>query len=84
MSQCSTQFIHGIVSTPHSASFALTAVYAANSLAERISLWKELAQIAEGMVCPWVIMGDFNCFKDLKDKQGGASPHHSQLNELNS
>ncbi|KAI0507814.1 hypothetical protein KFK09_013942 [Dendrobium nobile] len=64
-------FIHGIVSTPHSASFAFTAVYAANSLADRISLWKELAQIAEGMVCPWVIMG-------------GASPHHSQLNELNS
>ncbi|KAI0493152.1 hypothetical protein KFK09_027428 [Dendrobium nobile] len=64
----SKQFIHGFVSSPSIAPIALTAVYAANSVTDRFPLWKDLASIAEGINGPWIIMGDFNCFKDSKDK----------------
>ncbi|KAI0519828.1 hypothetical protein KFK09_007289 [Dendrobium nobile] len=80
----SQQFIHGFVSSSTTSPFTLTAVYAANSMADRVSLWNDLASIAKGINGPWIIMGDFNCFKDSKEKQGGTSPHLSQLNELNS
>ncbi|PKU64842.1 Putative ribonuclease H protein [Dendrobium catenatum] len=79
----SSQLIHGVIQTGDSEKFWISVVYAANSLEERKSLWSDLESIAANINSPWIIMGDFNCFKDANDKMGGAPPHFSQLGELN-
>ncbi|XP_043697496.1 uncharacterized protein LOC122648332 [Telopea speciosissima] len=44
-------------------------VYALNSLEGRMELWRELTDIATGVVEPWAVMGDFNTthYKDYDE-----------------
>ncbi|PKU84367.1 hypothetical protein MA16_Dca002880 [Dendrobium catenatum] len=79
----SSQLIHGMLSSSPANMFALTVVYAANSLAVRVEMWEQLFRLAEGINFPWIIMGDFNCYKDAKEKYSGSIPNHSRMNELN-
>ena len=39
---------------------AFCLVYAPNNQQERLMVWNQLRTIKEGMVIPWVVMGDFN------------------------
>ncbi|KAG2335085.1 hypothetical protein Bca52824_006265 [Brassica carinata] len=51
------------VNIPGSSPFIYTAVYAANSRAERCILWEDLMRISQSMSLhssPWIIGGDFN------------------------
>ncbi|XP_043696713.1 uncharacterized protein LOC122647354 [Telopea speciosissima] len=43
-------------------------VYALNSLEGRMELWRELTDIATGVVEPWAVMGDFNTLKNVKSE----------------
>ncbi|PKU84697.1 Putative ribonuclease H protein [Dendrobium catenatum] len=81
--QSTSQMIHGNLSFGSTSPFLITFVYAANSPQERTPLWKHLTNLADSISSPWIIMGDFNCYKDFKDKVGGAHTHFSRLGELN-
>ncbi|XP_020696824.2 uncharacterized protein LOC110109937 [Dendrobium catenatum] len=80
----SSQLIHGIVSFSSDSQFLLSVVYAANTQSDRTSPWNQLASLADSISSPWLVMGDFNCFRTVKEKLGGFPPQHSQLNEMNS
>ncbi|XP_020691383.1 uncharacterized protein LOC110106006 [Dendrobium catenatum] len=79
----SSQLIHGCIHYGASKKFLVSVVYAANSLEDRKLLWQDLSSIAVNITSPWVIMGDFNCYKDSNDKSGGSPTHFSHFGELN-
>ena len=59
----SRQTLTCTVSLPSSITFTFTAVYAANTEAERIELWVHLLNIQQTfslLTSPWVVGGDFN------------------------
>ncbi|KAL0907604.1 hypothetical protein M5K25_022023 [Dendrobium thyrsiflorum] len=39
--------------------------------------------MADVISTPWIIMGDFNYFREPKDKSGGAPTHFGRMGELN-
>ncbi|PKU78251.1 Putative ribonuclease H protein [Dendrobium catenatum] len=78
-----SQFIHGVLHFGALPPFILTVVYAANSPALRASMWHSLLELAEAISSPWIVMGDFNCFRVPGDKSGGNQTHPSRLGEFN-
>ncbi|PKU61258.1 Putative ribonuclease H protein [Dendrobium catenatum] len=78
-----SQLIHGSLRYGNSPPFYITFVYAANSPHDRAPLWHQLLYLANSISSPWIVMGDFNCFRDPKDKAGGAPIHFSRMGEFN-
>ncbi|XP_058223086.1 uncharacterized protein LOC131332805 [Rhododendron vialii] len=82
----SNQFIHCEVQPKDgSALFLVTMVYGANSNLDRRSLWHSLIQFRNSS--PWVVLGDFNAIRHLKEKVGRGegcyiqlSPHMDDIN----
>ncbi|PKU86575.1 Putative ribonuclease H protein [Dendrobium catenatum] len=77
------QFIHGSVYFGTRPPFFITIVYAANTPSERLPLWHNLTTLDENISSPWIVMGDFNCFREVKDKSGGNPIQFSRLGEFN-
>ncbi|KAK1299942.1 hypothetical protein QJS10_CPB13g01063 [Acorus calamus] len=59
--------------------FSLTFIYALNLIAERQELWTDLQQLAQQISGPWLVGGDFNKVRFLREKQGGRPLHGSML-----
>lgn len=51
--------------------FLISAIYASNSLTDRIKLWDHLVDIASVFKGNWLVRGDFNEVLKAKDKFGG-------------
>lgn len=51
--------------------FQLTVVYGYNQLHARQSLWEDLKRIADSMLEPWLVIGDFNNVLSVEDRRGG-------------
>ncbi|PKU68127.1 Putative ribonuclease H protein [Dendrobium catenatum] len=80
----SYQHIHGILSVGSFPPIFLTVIYAANSAEERKYLWDQIIAVSTNMDHPWIIMGDFNCYRYDTEKAGGSISSSSRLGELNS
>ncbi|XP_043697077.1 uncharacterized protein LOC122647841 [Telopea speciosissima] len=78
------QFIHlkvGILGS--SLACHCTAVYAFNTLEGRLELWKDIEEIAAGMIDPWAVMGDFNIVRHQNEKLGGEAILHGAVEDFN-
>ncbi|XP_020672933.2 uncharacterized protein LOC110092635 [Dendrobium catenatum] len=64
-------------------SFELSVVYASNNENERRVLWDDIQNVASSLDLPWIILGDFNCYRFDFEKAGGNPPSQSYLGELN-
>ncbi|PKU83813.1 Putative ribonuclease H protein [Dendrobium catenatum] len=80
----SYQHIHGILSVGSVPPIFLTIIYAANSVKERRNLWDQIIAVSPNTDQPWVIMGDFNCYRYETEKAGGSASSSGRLGELNS
>lgn len=58
--ESSNQFVHLRVSWKGQISWFSTIVYASPYYVRRQQLWRDLGQIAESMMEPWLVLGDFN------------------------
>ncbi|XP_031392075.1 uncharacterized protein LOC116204137 [Punica granatum] len=64
----SAQFIHLLLNVPKGVGWiAVTFVYASNDMMERRLLWHDLQVVAGSMSHSWVLLGDFNAVKDIKE-----------------
>ncbi|KAL0928474.1 hypothetical protein M5K25_000358 [Dendrobium thyrsiflorum] len=80
---CSSQFIHGILSAGSEPPLLLTVVYASTTVEERKVLWESIRGFCPNPSQPWMIIGDFNCFRFGNEKFGGNPVTPSRLGELN-
>ncbi|PKU79785.1 Putative ribonuclease H protein [Dendrobium catenatum] len=80
----SFQHIHGILSVGSFPPIFLTVIYAANSVEDRKKLWDQIIASSPPLDQPWVILGDFNCYRYETEKAGGTVSTSSRLGELNS
>ncbi|KAL0913715.1 hypothetical protein M5K25_017196 [Dendrobium thyrsiflorum] len=78
-----SQLIHGTLLFGATSPILLSVVYATNNPADRIPLWHQLSILADSISTPWIVMGDFNCFREPNDKSGGVPTHFSRLGEFN-
>ncbi|PKU59522.1 Putative ribonuclease H protein [Dendrobium catenatum] len=78
------QFIHGTITTDSNDAYAVIAVYASNSHSERQILWKNIQDLAVTVNTPWAILGDFNCCRELGEKEGGTALYVTKLGDFNS
>ncbi|KAI0493618.1 hypothetical protein KFK09_023737 [Dendrobium nobile] len=69
--------------TESSTVYRVSVVYASNSSDERLSLWKDLQDIADGYSGPWIILGDFNCCRSQHEKAGGTLLTNSKVLDFN-
>ncbi|KAJ4973617.1 hypothetical protein NE237_006791 [Protea cynaroides] len=53
--------------------FWCSAVYVANALNLRGSLWNTIESLVVGINRPWILMGDFNIVRNNEEKVGGGS-----------
>ena len=51
----------------------MTAVYARDNVLERLELWEDLENAAEGNQLPWIVGGDFNVITNEEEKLGGLT-----------
>ncbi|XP_028549774.1 uncharacterized protein LOC114579443 [Dendrobium catenatum] len=79
----SLQLIHGLVGVGSLPPFYMSVVYAANTVDERKELWRDLLNISSNLNNPWIIMGDFNCFRFDGENAGGIPLSNDRLGELN-
>lgn len=62
---------------------ATTFVYAKNLASERLSLWKQITELAKDINIPWIVTGDFNSVLKTNEKKGGLTLRVSQVAEFN-
>ncbi|KAI0511714.1 hypothetical protein KFK09_012346 [Dendrobium nobile] len=75
--------IHGTFLAGSAPSIQVSVVYASNNVIDRQKLWDDLRNVAPPLDHPWIIMGDFNCYRFDYEKAGGNPPSQSSLGELN-
>ncbi|KAK7287147.1 hypothetical protein RIF29_00221 [Crotalaria pallida] len=81
--QKSSQLIHRIVTlVQNQDKFYATYVYAANEKEKRRELWSDLCQLKQGIIGPWLILGDFNCCLELNEKLGGNDLDWKAMDEF--
>ncbi|KAI0488370.1 hypothetical protein KFK09_028200 [Dendrobium nobile] len=79
-----SQIIHGTVNAGYLPPFHLTVIYASNNVEDRKALWSSLLDLSSHIDSPWVIMGDFNCYRFDHEKVGGNPSSNARVGELNS
>ncbi|PNX90011.1 hypothetical protein L195_g046134 [Trifolium pratense] len=52
-------------------SWNFSCIYGSPRSGERTLLWNTLQSISDSMDKPWLVMGDFNAYLSVEDKQGG-------------
>ena len=67
---CTSQLIHCFIQTQQKTEFCMTCVYAFNEDSRRIDLWRDLECLAQNMVTPWLVVGDFNDVLELNERMG--------------
>ncbi|GMI90895.1 hypothetical protein HRI_002758800 [Hibiscus trionum] len=71
---CHFQFIHCSISSVNSQeSFLATFVYASPNCSLRKDLWRHLSNMAQTILRPWVVLGDFNATLSPSERQGCSS-----------
>ncbi|KAI9108610.1 hypothetical protein K1719_020494 [Acacia pycnantha] len=73
------QFLHFLCCFTGEVPFHLTAVYALPTPRSKQLLWIDLKSLADGMISPWVVLGDFNDILSSSDRIGGASINFSRI-----
>lgn len=76
--ESSSQFIHLHVLWKGHINWFVTIVYASTSYVNRQNLWGDLSRVADGMVDPWVVLGDFNVILAYHERKGGSSNFSSR------
>ncbi|XP_043717559.1 uncharacterized protein LOC122665471 [Telopea speciosissima] len=77
------KFTHNLGILGSSLACHCTAVYAFNTLEGRLELWKDIEEIAAGMIDPWAVMGDFNIVRHQNEKLGGEAILHGAVEDFN-
>lgn len=62
----------------------VTFVYGSPNYSIRELLWRELRQLANHMLTPWVALRDFNAYLSASDKMGGGPPNLLSMNHFRS
>src|SRR4051812_34924499 len=62
--------------------FSLTILYAQNQLIKRLSLWKDIEDLANNIRGPWMIIGDFNNVLTAADRIGGKDVQPTEFADL--
>ncbi|XP_028549034.1 uncharacterized protein LOC114579204 [Dendrobium catenatum] len=75
--------IHGTITTDANDICVVTVVYASNSQDERHTLWKNIQDLAVSINTPWAILGDFNCCREMGEKEGGSSLTANKMGDFN-
>ncbi|KAL0912148.1 hypothetical protein M5K25_018101 [Dendrobium thyrsiflorum] len=78
------QMITGFVSSNNTQTFLLSIIYASNDREARSRLWDQLRSCVPTQNIPWIVMGDFNCYRFASEKLGGNALTQSSLGEFNS
>ena len=76
----SSQFIHFDASFK-SLNFALSVVYGANEIGLRRLLWDDLSALQPHH--PWIVMGDFNCTRNVSEKLGSSVQNATAMSDMN-
>ncbi|XP_061343636.1 uncharacterized protein LOC133289659 [Gastrolobium bilobum] len=59
-----------------------TFIYGSPKRPERAALWSGLRNIADRGLDKWAVMGDFNAYLEVSDKQGGADVNWGSMQEF--
>ena len=79
----SAQFLHCQVNErSKDYQFIVTVVYGFNTVEQRKSLWKEMQTISQGVIQPWLIVGDFNAILSTKDRLNGVLVTQSEIQDF--
>ena len=62
--------------------FIVTVVYGFNTVEQRKSLWKEMQTISQGVIQPWLIVGDFNAILSTKDRLDGGLVTKNEIQDF--
>ncbi|XP_061348788.1 uncharacterized protein LOC133294125 [Gastrolobium bilobum] len=77
------QFIHTkVIYLEKMKSEYITFVYGSPRRLERQSLWLSLESIAQEIVGPWLVLGDFNSILNASEKIGGKEVNESSLIDM--
>jgi hypothetical protein len=76
----SFQYIHLHVKYPNDDWWYLTPIYASPIETIRSVLWEELKNIAQHMIDPWLLAGDFNDIMCAEEKRGGVAASTRKCN----
>ncbi|XP_028778309.1 uncharacterized protein LOC114734823 [Neltuma alba] len=58
-------------------------VYGETCYSKRNRLWQVIRAVAETVEEEWILMGDFNAYRDPSNKKGGAPPHQLSMEQFN-
>ncbi|XP_020689773.1 uncharacterized protein LOC110104846 [Dendrobium catenatum] len=79
----STQLIHELVYVGTIPTCNVSVIYASKNFEERLLLWEQLLSLADGIVLPGIILGDFNCCRYPHEKAGGNAIVASKMTDFN-
>lgn len=65
-----------------SISLTLVAVYGYHTREARLSLWRNLCDLAEQISGPWLVGGDFNVIKNLSEYKGNGTPNLNGMQDF--
>ncbi|XP_042437084.1 uncharacterized protein LOC122023053 [Zingiber officinale] len=62
--------------------FLVTFVYGLHSIVTRRPLWEALSDLGDTISEAWMIMGDFNSFLSIHEKQGGSPVTNHEMRDM--
>ncbi|XP_042401070.1 uncharacterized protein LOC121991112 [Zingiber officinale] len=62
--------------------FLVTFVYGLHSIVTRRPLWEALSDLGDSISEAWMIMGDFNSFLSIHEKQGGSPVTNHEMRDM--
>nr|XP_010312970.1 uncharacterized protein LOC104644590 [Solanum lycopersicum] len=62
--------------------FNFSVIYGFNTIEQRKSLWTDLNKMAQNVISPWLIIGDFNAVLSPQDRQAGAPVNESEIRDF--
>lgn len=84
VSHLSDQEITGQCQNSWGFSFHISFVYGFNSESQRKGLWQTLRNLHKSIPKAWVVVGDFNTVKELREKLGGRDLTEARIADFNS
>ncbi|WMV24107.1 hypothetical protein MTR67_017492 [Solanum verrucosum] len=62
--------------------FRITSVYARCNSMERLELWEDIEAVADSIIEPWLVGGDFNVILNAEEKLGGLPFTHAEASDF--